>query len=72
MVVQLNTTLQNMKRPLQWCEAHRHLTMACGKMFFGLMNLADGRIWVWWMPSERFLSDCIVPTVQIGRGSTMV
>ncbi|GFS79464.1 transposable element Tcb1 transposase [Trichonephila clavipes] len=32
----------------------------------------DGRVWVWWMPGERFFSDCIVPTVKYGAGSKMV
>ncbi|GFU19645.1 QLQ domain-containing protein [Trichonephila clavipes] len=37
------------------------------------MNLAlqSGRVWVWWMPGERFFNDCIVPTVKFGGGSTM-
>ncbi|GFU05233.1 uncharacterized protein TNCV_575491 [Trichonephila clavipes] len=33
-----NVTPQNAKHRLQWCRSHRHWT--CGKLFFGLMNLA--------------------------------
>ncbi|GFW26742.1 QLQ domain-containing protein [Trichonephila clavipes] len=33
---------------------------------------SDGRVWVGWMPGERFFSDCIVPTVKFGGGSIMV
>ncbi|GFV12867.1 uncharacterized protein TNCV_2201661 [Trichonephila clavipes] len=32
----------------------------------------DERAWVWWMPIERFFSDCIVPTVKYGAESIMV
>ncbi|GFU94529.1 transposable element Tc1 transposase [Trichonephila clavipes] len=63
---------------LQWCRAHRHWTLDMWKTVlwsdesrFSVWQLV-GRVWVGRMPSERFFSDCIVPTVKFGGGSIMV
>ncbi|GFU81548.1 uncharacterized protein TNCV_4926791 [Trichonephila clavipes] len=40
-------TPQNVKHRLQWCRTHHHWTVTCGKLFFGVMNLAlQSRSWM--------------------------
>lgn len=34
--------------------------------------LFRGRTWVWQMPGEHFLQDCVLPTVKFGEGGVMV
>lgn len=68
----------NAKRRLEWCRAHQLWTteewkkvMWSDESRFSIFS-SDGRTWVWRMPGERYLKDCVVPTVKFGGGSVMV
>ncbi|KFM60251.1 Transposable element Tc1 transposase, partial [Stegodyphus mimosarum] len=71
-------TKSNRAARLMWCKAHRNLTVDQWKRVLWsdesrfTLYRSDGRVWVWRLPGERLLPECVVPTVKFGGCGIMV
>ncbi|GIY13323.1 transposable element Tcb1 transposase [Caerostris darwini] len=71
-------TKTSKKACLRWAKDHRTWTLDDWKRIlwsdesrFTLFR-SDGRVWVWRLPGERLLPECVVPTVKFSGGGLMV
>ena len=71
-------TKSNRAARLIWCKAHRNWTVDQWKRVLWsdesrfTLYRSDGKVWVWCLPGERALPECIVKTVKFCGGGIMV